>query len=67
MGWLGWTERESLDTDVNSIMLAMEGKLEMMYPEAKEKANRKKNIANRFKAFAAEHNAIMEKNQNGRR
>lgn len=39
----------------------------MMYPEAKEKANRKKNVANRFKAFAAAHNAALEKKQNGRR
>jgi hypothetical protein len=48
-------------------MIAMEGKLEMMYPEAKEKAKRKKNIAGRFKAFAAAHNAEMEKKRNGRR
>lgn len=66
MGWLGWTEREALDTDVNSIMIAMEGKLDMMYPEAREKANRKKTIANRFKAFAAANNADKEK-ENGRR
>lgn len=66
MGWLGWTEREALDTDVNSIMIAMEGKLDMMYPEAREKANRKKTVANRFKAFAAANNASKEK-ENGRR
>lgn len=67
MGWLGWTERESLDTDVNSIMIAMEGKLEMMYPQAKEKAQKKKSAPERFKAFAAANNAKQEQKTNGRR
>lgn len=68
MGWLGWNERDSLDTDVNSILIAMEGRLDMMYPEAKEQADRKKAIPNRFKAFAAAHNAnLKERKQNGKR
>ena len=67
MGWLGWTERDALNTDVNSIMIAMEGKLDMMYPEAREKAKRKLSVGDKFKAFAAEHNANWEKRNNGRR
>jgi len=52
MGWIGWTERESLRTDVNSILMAMEGKLEMMYPGQTTPAT----PADKFRAFVAEHN-----------
>jgi hypothetical protein len=30
MGWLGWTEQETLDTSMPSIVLAHKGKLEML-------------------------------------
>jgi hypothetical protein len=59
MGWLGWTERASLDTDVNSILIAMEGKLEFMHPQATKKQPSKDNFAQRFKAFARDHNTAM--------
>ncbi len=56
MGWLGWTERDALSTDVNSIMVAMEGKLEMMYPAIKEQSSSGVN-AGAFKDFVKTHNA----------
>jgi hypothetical protein len=30
MGWLGWTEQETLDTTIPSIELAMRGRIEML-------------------------------------
>lgn len=30
MGWLGWTEQQTLDTSIPAIELAYEGKLEVM-------------------------------------
>lgn len=57
MGWLGWTEPQALATDVNSIMIAMEGKLEMMYPECR--AAPKNSASERFKDFAKGHNARL--------
>lgn len=65
MGWLGWTERESMETDVNAIMVAMEGKLEMMNPKL-VKSRSKAGFANKWKAFAQLHNASMRAKQNGR-
>lgn len=55
MGWLGWTEQQALCTDVNSIMIAMEGKLEMLYPEIHAK-NGATATAN-FKSFIKSNNA----------
>lgn len=55
MGWLGWTEQQALGTDVNSIMIAMEGKLEMLYPEIR---GRKAVTATaKFKSFVKSNNA----------
>ena len=56
MGWLGWTEPQAMDADVNSILLAMEGKLEMMYPEIAQKRRKENSFAARFKNFAKDHN-----------
>lgn len=30
MGWLGWTEKQTLDTNIPSIILAWKGRQEMM-------------------------------------
>lgn len=30
MGWIGWTEEQTLATDIRSIVLAYEGRLEML-------------------------------------
>jgi hypothetical protein len=30
MGWLGWTETEALSADVNTIQVAMRGKVAML-------------------------------------
>lgn len=51
MGWLGWTEEQALQTDVNSIMVAMEGRLEMLYPQGE-----KRSIESDFKDFVKQHN-----------
>lgn len=29
LGWLGWTEQQALETDVNAILVAHEGRLSM--------------------------------------
>ncbi len=63
MGWLGYTEAESMVTDVNCVMIAMEGKLEMMYPEIKQ-AKVKGMAGARFRDFAKTHNARL-KNKGG--
>ncbi len=63
MGWLGWNEKDSLAADVNSIMVAMEGKLEMLYPEAKKQLSDKKQFNNRFKSFVKSHNAHIKANR----
>jgi hypothetical protein len=30
MGWLGWSERETLDTSMPAIIMAYEGRIEML-------------------------------------
>lgn len=57
MGWLGWSERESMESDVNAILIGMEGRIEMMYPQTKKKPKAK--FADRFKEFAKSHNAVI--------
>lgn len=52
LGWLGWSEKEALASDVNSVMIAMEGKIEMLYPEAKKKEI----TPDKFKQFVKLHN-----------
>lgn len=57
MGWLGWTPEVALQTDVNVLILALDGKtdmLEMIYGSGKSDRGRKgkKGVtADRFKAF----------------
>jgi hypothetical protein len=55
MGWLGWSEQQALSADVNSIMVAMEGKLEMLYPEIKERKT--VTATAKFKSFVKSNNA----------
>ena len=57
MGWLGWSAAQALETDVNCILIAMEGKLEMMYPEVKKA---KRTATSRFKDFVTGHNARIQ-------
>lgn len=61
MGWLGWTEEQALKTDVNSIMIAMEGKLEMLYPEVRKK--KALTATDKFKSFAKSNNAKFTERQ----
>ena len=62
MGWLGWTANETLATDVNCIMIAMEGKLEMLYPEeVKKKRTDKRQFADKFKQAIGAHNAAVRR------
>lgn len=60
MGWLGWTEEQALKTDINSIMVAMEGRLEMMFPEIKKQNAQKRDFATSFKAFVRDNNARFQ-------
>lgn len=64
MGWLGWTERDALATDVNSIQLAMEGKIEMMDPSARRGDGESQLAAAKFRSFARDHN-IRWSRENG--
>jgi hypothetical protein len=65
-GWLGWSERQALEADVNSILLALEGRAEFIeetlvaagFVKRKKRPVPKGNISARFKAFAKEHNAL---------
>lgn len=57
MGWLGWPPTQALAADVNCIMLAMEGKLEMTYPEVKQA---KRSTSSCFKDFVKGHNARIQ-------
>ena len=45
-----------MEADVNSILIGMEGRIEMMYPQAKKKPAK---FADRFKDFAKSHNAAI--------
>lgn len=63
MGWLGWNEKEALEADVNSIGLAMEGKLEMMNPKLVKRY--RTNVADKWKSFAKDHNSSMRAKKNG--
>lgn len=58
MGWLGWTEAEALSTDVNSILIAMEGKLEQLYPQSKKNDQL---VSSKFSDFVKTHNARFSK------
>ncbi len=44
-------------------MVAMEGKLEMLFPEAKKKLTDKKQFNSRFKSFVKAHNAHIKTNR----
>lgn len=61
MGWLGYTEAELNDTDVNMIVLAYEGKVEMLKAcyGSTEKRPAIQPTANDIRDFAATHNAMM--------
>ncbi len=59
MGWLGWTDEQSLKTDVNSIMIAMEGKLEMLYPEIRQQKALSASV--KFKSFVKSNNAKRQR------
>lgn len=63
MGWLGWTEEQALKTDVNCILIAMEGKLEMLYPQIVAEKEKRGTMSARFKTFVSEHNTQIKKEQ----
>jgi hypothetical protein len=56
MGWLGWGPDVALSADVNCILIAMEGKIEMMNPAAIGKEKRGSLAASKFRSFARDHN-----------
>lgn len=64
MGWLGWSESDAYSADVNSIIIAMEGKIEMLYPE-QIKSLKKPPVSSRWKDFVKSNNARM-RHKNGK-
>lgn len=64
MGWLGWAPNVAMASNVNNILVAVEGMLEMKYPEAK-KENVASATALRFKDFARTHNAELKAKHRG--
>ena len=68
MGWLGWTEAEALETDVNSVELALSAKTELLktiYGSGEKDQGggkpSKKVTANRFKAFVERMNGSRKR------
>lgn len=64
MGWLGWTEEQTLHADMNAIVLAYEGKVDMLKAihgdTDKEKGTQKRKPSpDDFRDFAADHNAMF--------
>lgn len=61
MGWLGWSEREAMEADVNAIEIAMEGKMEMIKFAffGKNPFEKKPSVDARWRDFAKTHNAFM--------
>ena len=60
MGWLGWTEGQALRTDVNSIVLAREGRVAMI-SAIFAPSDKPAPINARFKDFAKTHNEVVSK------
>lgn len=63
-GWLGWTQRETLRTDVNYVLAAVSGRVDMLNklfggPEDPPKPKRPTKEA--FKQFVMVNNALMRK------
>lgn len=67
MGWLLWSEEEAMNADVNSIQMALEGRLEYVqmvhFPKSKKERDKERvkpkdpqQFANYFKEFARDHN-----------
>ena len=62
MGWLGWSEGTALRTDVNSIVLAREGRVAMISAIfAPSPPDEPAPIGERFKDFAKTHNEVVSK------
>lgn len=69
-GWLGWSEDQALDADMTSIVLAYEGKVEMLKAvfgsSDDKKPPKAKPSAKKLKTFAKTHNAVTKaKNKKG--
>ncbi len=63
IGWLGWSEQEALFADVNSILIGVEGRVDLLNglfgKSKKEKTAKDLPMAQRFKLFSQDHNAIF--------
>jgi hypothetical protein len=62
-GWLGWSEEQALDADMNTIVLAYHGKTEMLKAifgstDDKPSKSKPKPTAKQVKNFAKTHNAV---------
>lgn len=65
MGWLGWSEPQALAADVNSVILALEAKREMLaacYGDGKPKGKKRRGKPSSadFRKFAAQNNRRLK-------
>ncbi len=65
-GWLGWSEEQALDADMNTIVLAYTGKTEMLKAifgstdDNRPSKSKPKPTAKQVKNFAKTHNAVVK-------
>lgn len=68
MGWLGWSWEETRRCDVNVIIMALEGRedlLNVVFGDGKpiQRGKHKPMTADKFKTFAAAHNQLWKRRQ----
>lgn len=70
LGWLGWSEDQMMDADINSILVGFRGKMAMLKAcygsseKDKDAPNKpgKPSVAD-FKSFTRTHNAVLQGNK----
>lgn len=71
MGWLGWSEREAMEADVNSVLMALDRRAELLKmifggKDADEGEGQDLTV-NRVKSFAATQKALWKGRNIGKR
>jgi hypothetical protein len=64
MGWLGWSFEQAWFTDINAILIAMEGRMDMLRAIFGGKKNDKpdrRDFASKFRNYAKVHNMMWAK------
>ena len=69
MGWIGWLPEQALAADVNAVIIAIEGRVEMLngiFGDPKKAKGKKRPITARtWKAVVKAHNTVMKRRKNG--